>query len=118
MLETTRTYRPTIVNHSQVSDDLDACGFAASKRWNVARYRTQQVWDDTGSVPSHADLKHELKAHERYKDLHSQSSQRVLEELAEAFTGWFDTGDIGDENRVERGLYVCDVCGVVMNADT
>lgn len=63
MLETTRTYRAKIVNHSQVSDDLDACGFSASKLWNVARYHTQQVWDETGEVPSEADLKRELKDH-------------------------------------------------------
>ena len=31
MLETTRTYRAKIVNYQQVSDDLDQCGFSASK---------------------------------------------------------------------------------------
>jgi putative transposase len=40
MLETTRTYRAKIANHSQVSGDLDGCGFSASKLWNVARYHT------------------------------------------------------------------------------
>jgi putative transposase len=37
-----------------------------------------------------------LKSHERYADLHSQSSQRVLQELGEAFTGWFGKRDNGD----------------------
>ena len=98
MLETTRTYRAKIVNHQQVSGDLDYCGLSASKLWNVARYHAQQEWDDTGEIPSEADLKRELKDHERYSDLHSQSSQRVLEELAEAFTGWFKKRKNGDTN--------------------
>jgi len=41
MLETTRTYVAKITNHQQVRDDLDACGFAASKLWNVGRYYIQ-----------------------------------------------------------------------------
>jgi putative transposase len=96
MLETTRTYRARIVNHQQVSDDLDDCGHSVSKLWNVARYHIPQEWDGTGEIPSEADLKRELKDHERYSDLHSQSSQRVLEELAEAFNGWFKKRKNGD----------------------
>jgi hypothetical protein len=30
-----------------------------------------------------------LKTHNNYKGLHSQSSRRVLEELAEAFKAWY-----------------------------
>ena len=41
MLETTRTYVAKITNHQQVRDDLDTCGFAASKLWNVGRYYIQ-----------------------------------------------------------------------------
>ena len=67
MLETTRTYRANIVNHSQVSDDLDDFGHSASKLWNVARYYSQQVWDDTGETPSEADLKREVKDYEEAK---------------------------------------------------
>ena len=37
-----------------------------------------------------------LKNHERYADLHSQSSQRVLQELGEAFTSWY--GKRGNED--------------------
>ena len=51
MLETTRTYQAKIANHSQVSDDLDQCGFSASKLWNVARYYTQGRWDEDGEIP-------------------------------------------------------------------
>ncbi len=93
MLETTRTYVAKITNHSQVRDDLDQCGFAASKLWNVGRYYIQQRWDEDGEIPDEAEMKSELKDHERYSDLHSQSSQRVLEELAEAFTGWYNSDD-------------------------
>jgi putative transposase len=39
-------------------------------------------------------LKRELKTHNNYKGLHNQSSQRVLEELAEAFKAWY-----GSDNR-------------------
>ncbi len=93
MLETTRTYVARITNHEQVRDDLDQCGFSASKLWNVGRYYIQERWDDDGEIPEEADLKSALKDHERYSDLHSQSSQRVLEELAEAFTGWYNSAD-------------------------
>ena len=91
MLETTRTYVASITIYQQVRDDLDACGFAASKLWNVGRYYSQDRWDEDGEIPDEKELKSELKDHERYSDLHSQSSQRVLEELAEAFTGWYNS---------------------------
>jgi transposase len=90
MLETTRAYRATILNHSQVSDDhdLDQCGFSASasKLWSVARHYTQDWWDEDGEIPNDSELKSGLKKHERYSDLHSQSTQQVLEELAESVT--------------------------------
>ena len=93
MLETTRTYVARITNHSQVRTGLDQCGFSASKLWNVGRYYIQEQWDKDGEIPDEAELKSELKNHERYSDLHSQSSQRVLEELAEAFNGWYNSDD-------------------------
>ena len=74
MLETTRTYVARITNHSQVRDDFDQCGFSASKLWNVGRYYIQERWDEDGEIPDEAELKSELKNHERYSDLHSQSS--------------------------------------------
>jgi putative transposase len=85
----TRTYRARICNLSQVRSDLDSLGFVASKLWNVARWTAGRVWDACGQIPDDAVLKAYLKGRGRYVDLHSQSSQRVLEELAEAFTGWF-----------------------------
>ncbi|ERG95854.1 MAG: hypothetical protein J07HQW2_02314 [Haloquadratum walsbyi J07HQW2] len=89
MLETTHTYRATVDNHSQVSDDLDDCGLSASasKLWNVARCYTQDQWDEDGKIPDDSELKSELNEHDRCSDLHSQPSQRVLEELAESVTG-------------------------------
>ncbi len=87
MLETTRIYRAKIADHSQVSDDLDQCGFSASKLWNVARYYTQGRWDEDGEILDDGELKSELKEHERYSDLHSQSTQRVLEELSRSPVG-------------------------------
>ena len=89
MLEVHRTHRARIRNHGQVADSLDRHGWSASKLWNVANYHSRQVWDETGEIPDHTQLKDELKGHPKYKGLHSQSSQRVLEELAEAFTSWY-----------------------------
>ena len=85
MSRTIRTFEATITNQRQVRDDLDQLGWAASKLWNVGRYYAQEQWDEMGEIPDDGELKAELKSHERYTDLHSQSSQRVLEELAEAF---------------------------------
>ncbi|WP_254824607.1 RNA-guided endonuclease InsQ/TnpB family protein [Haloglomus halophilum] len=90
MLEVHRTHRAKIRNHSQVTDSIDRHGWSASKLWNVANYHSRQVWEGTGEIPDHGDLKDELKDHPKYKGLHSQSSQRVLEELAEAFNSWYE----------------------------
>jgi len=76
MLETTHTYVARTTNHSQVHDELDQCGFAASKLWNGGRYYIQRRWDDNGEIPDEAELKSELKDHERYNDhIHSQVSE-------------------------------------------
>jgi len=88
MLEVHRTHQAKICNHAQVADSLDSHGWSASKLWNVATYHSRQQWEATGEIPDHGDLKTELKTHPKYKGLHSQSSQRVLEELAEAFNSW------------------------------
>jgi len=89
MLEVHRTHRAKIRNHSQVVEPLDRHGWDASKLWNVANYHSREEWEETGEIPDHSDLKDELKTHNKYKGLHSQSSQRVLEELAEAFNSWY-----------------------------
>ncbi len=70
MLEIHRTHRAKICNHSQVADSLDRHGWSASKLWNVANYHARQVWDETGEVPDHKDLKRELKDHPKYDGLH------------------------------------------------
>ena len=86
----TRTYTVSIRNQSRVFNDLDSLGFAASKLWNVGRWACERVWSEIGYIPSHTELTAYLKSHERYDDLHSQSTQRVLQELAEAFNGWLE----------------------------
>jgi len=75
---------------------LDRHGWSASKLWNVGRYYIQQQWDETGEIPDEKHLKHELKDHPKYKGLHSQSSQKVLEELSEAFGSWHGSDDDRD----------------------
>ncbi|MFP8953357.1 RNA-guided endonuclease InsQ/TnpB family protein [Natrialbaceae archaeon A-arb3/5] len=94
----TRTYTASIRNQQQVSDDLDSLGFAASKLWNVGRWTISRVWDEIDYIPEHDELTAYLKSHERYDDLHSQSSQRVLQELAEAFNSWYGKRRNGDTN--------------------
>ncbi|WP_423998271.1 RNA-guided endonuclease InsQ/TnpB family protein [Halorubrum trapanicum] len=89
----TRTVKATITNHSQVRDDLDSHGFAASKLWNVGRWTIGRVWDAIGHIPDADELTSYLKSHDRYGDLHSQSSQRVLQELGEAFVSWYEQDD-------------------------
>ena len=89
----TRTFKASIRNHSQVCDDLDSHGFAASKLWNVGRWTVQRVWDAIGYIPDADELCSYLKRHDRYGDLHSQSSQRVLQELGEAFKSWYKQDD-------------------------
>ena len=89
----TRTLTSTLDNHSQVSDDLDSHGFAASKLWNVGRWTVSRVWDAIGYIPDAEELCSYLKTHDRYADLHSQSSQRVLQELGQAFESWYEQGD-------------------------
>ncbi|WP_101297141.1 RNA-guided endonuclease InsQ/TnpB family protein [Halegenticoccus soli] len=84
-----RTYRAKILNHGQVAEMLDRHGWSTSKLWNVANYHSREQWNETGEIPDDSDLKRKLKTHPTYKGLHSQSSQRVLEELAEAFNSWY-----------------------------
>jgi putative transposase len=96
--QVTRTYVASIRNHQQVRDDLDSLGFAASKLWNVARWTCDRIWHETGTIPGHGVLKAYLKNHERYADLNAQSSQAILEELAEAFGSWYALRGNGDKN--------------------
>ncbi|MUW13246.1 IS200/IS605 family element transposase accessory protein TnpB [Halorubrum sp. CBA1125] len=96
MLEVHRTHRTKIRNHTQVAESLDRHGWSASKLWNVANYYARQQWEKIGEIPDHEELKRELKDHDKYRGLHSQSSQRVLEELAEAFNSWYSSDDDRD----------------------
>jgi putative transposase len=81
-----------------VREDLDSLGFAASKLWNVARWTAERIWSETGHIPGHAELSSYLKNHERYADLNAQSSQRVIQELAEAFNSWYGHRQNGNQN--------------------
>ena len=96
-IQVTRTYVASIRNQRQVKSDLDSLGFAASKLWNIARWTCDRIWSETGTIPEDGPLKAYLKNHERYADLNSQSSQRVIEELAEAFHCWYAKRRNGDD---------------------
>ncbi|QLG49461.1 RNA-guided endonuclease InsQ/TnpB family protein [Natrinema halophilum] len=96
-IQVTHTYVATIRNQQQVQSDLDSLGFAAAKLWNIARWTCDRIWGETGTIPEDGPLKAYLKNHERYADRNSQSSQRVIEELAEAFSGWYAKRRNGDD---------------------
>ncbi len=68
MVEVHRTHRAKILNHSQVEDSLNRHGWSASKLWNVANYHSRHVWEETGEIPDHGDLKDELKGHSNTRD--------------------------------------------------
>ena len=87
----TRTYRARICNRRcattsirsdspssemKISDGLhkSCASVNASKLWNVGRWTTQRIWDACGQIPGANALTAYLKNHERYADLHSQSS--------------------------------------------
>jgi len=89
-IQITRTHVGHITNHQQVESDLDALGDAASKLWNVARWTADRVWDAIGEIPDEATLKAYLKTRKCWKNLNAFSSQKVIEELSDAFQSWFD----------------------------
>ena len=89
-IQVTRTYVGQITNQQRVRDDLDALGDAASKLWNVARWTADRVWDAIGEIPDVGPLKAYMKTKDCWKNLNSQSSQKVIEELSDAFQSWFD----------------------------
>ena len=89
-IQVTRTYIGHIQNQSQVQNDLDRLGDAASKIWNVARYTADRVWDAIGEIPDESTLKSYMKTRNCWKNLNAFSSQKVIEELSDAFQSWFD----------------------------
>ena len=89
-IEVTRTSVGSIQNHQQVCDGLDSLGDSASKIWNVARWTADRIWNQTGEIPDGGVLKAYMKNHAYWKDLNAQSSQKVIEELSDAFQSWFD----------------------------
>ncbi|WP_435349257.1 RNA-guided endonuclease InsQ/TnpB family protein [Haloarchaeobius sp. HRN-SO-5] len=95
--QVTRTYVGSIQNQKQVCDGLDSLGESASKIWNVARWTADRIWDATGEIPGEGPLKSYMKNQSCWKDLNAQSSQKVIEELSDAFQSWFDLRHTDDE---------------------
>jgi len=89
-IQVTRTYIGSIQNQRQVQSGLDSLGDSASKIWNVARWTADRIWDETGKIPDVSVLKAYMKNQACWKDLNAQSSQKVIEELSDAFQSWFD----------------------------
>ncbi len=70
--------------------DLNSLARSGSKIWNVARWTISRIWDHTGEIPDEGPLKSYMKTQECWKDLNSQSSQAIVEELSGAFQSWFE----------------------------
>ena len=93
-LSTTRTITASLTNDREgVVRGLDSLSRSGSKIWNVARWTSSRIWDHTGKIPDEGPLKSYMKNQACWKDLHSQSSQATIEELAGAFQSWFDQDD-------------------------
>ncbi|MGB9966377.1 RNA-guided endonuclease InsQ/TnpB family protein [Halobacterium hubeiense] len=93
-LVTTRTITAALTNDREgVVRDLDSLGRSGSKIWNVARWTTSRIWDETGEIPDEGPLKSYMKKQGCWKDLNAQSSQAIVEELAGAFHSWFEQDD-------------------------
>lgn len=97
------TIKATICNQSQVAPALDRHGRSGSKLWNVANWTSRRVWDEIEYIPEEDDLKAYLKGSDVYQGLHSQSAQRILEELAEAFRAWYGHRRNGNTNHNPPG---------------
>jgi len=96
-IEVTRTYVGSIQNQQQVCDGLDSLGDSASKIWNVARWTADRIWNATGEIPDEGVLKSYMNDQSCWKDLNAQSSQKVIEELSDAFQSWLDLRHTDDE---------------------
>lgn len=57
------------------------------------------------------------KDHERYEDLHSQSSQKVLEELSEAYQSWYESDDDRDNPPGYRKRWYYDDSGNLVHEE-
>ena len=71
---------------------------SVSKIWNVARWTADCIWVETGEILEEGMLKTYMKNQAYWKDLNAQSSQKVVEELSDAFQSWFDLRHKSDES--------------------
>ncbi|SEP24954.1 putative transposase [Halorientalis persicus] len=93
-LVTTRTITAALTNDREgVVRDLDSLARSGSKIWNVARWTADRIWDHTAEIPDEGPLKSYMKNQACWKDLNSQSSQAIVEELSGAFQSWFEKND-------------------------
>jgi hypothetical protein len=89
-IEVTQTYVGSIQNRREVCDGLNSLGDSASKIWNVARWTADRIWDFACLITNGGTLKAYMKNQPCWKNLNSQSRQKVIEELSEAFQSWVD----------------------------
>ena len=93
-LVTIRTITAALTNDREgVVGGLDSLARSGSNIWNVARWTISRIWDYTGEIPAEGPLKSYVKTRDCWKDLHSQSSQAIIEELSGAFQSWFKQDD-------------------------
>ena len=75
---------------------LGLAGYFATKLWNVANHERQEIWKETGKIPSFADQCKTLKGNRWYKLLPSQTSQEILAELDDSYRSWYALRKKGD----------------------
>ncbi|HUI67674.1 MAG TPA: zinc ribbon domain-containing protein [Nitrospirota bacterium] len=114
----------TAVGKVLVTDDstallLGLLGYSATKLWNTAVWHVKEAWKTTGKIPSYAKMDVSMKQEHPlwYRRLHSQSAQAVKEPEDYTSQTCSVCGTIFRSNRVHRGLYICNQCGAVINAD-
>ena len=90
VIQVTRTYVGSTQNQRQVRGGLDSLGNSPSKLWNVTRWTVDRVWEATSEIPDEGTLKAYMKTRHCWKDLNSQSTQAVIEELSNALQSWFN----------------------------
>lgn len=83
-MQVLRTEKCKIKNYTQVKNKIDKLSVSTCKLWNVARYECEKRWKETGEILLGNQLKNKLKKHEKWKKLHSQTAQNVIEELQNA----------------------------------
>ena len=68
---------------------LRSLGFFATKLFNTDNYIRREQWATTNKLPNYIEQQKALKVNHWYRLLPSQTSQRVIKTVQEAYNSWF-----------------------------